>query len=70
MKQMRIIVGRNLRAYRTEKGYTQEQLARLAEVDLFYISKLENGKVNVSVDTLEKLSEALEIEAYTLLMKS
>lgn len=67
MNQLRLLVGKNIRLFRTRKGYTQEQLAVHSEIDPYYISKLENGRVNVSLDTMEKLCKVLDIEPILLL---
>lgn len=54
---------------RHERGWTQEQLAFEAGVKRAYLSEVENGQRNVSLDVVEKLAQALEISAGTLLME-
>jgi transcriptional regulator with XRE-family HTH domain len=58
----RKVVGNNLRDLRNERGLTQEKLSALSGVDQGYIGTLERGRVNVSVDTLDKISKALKIK--------
>lgn len=53
-------LGKMLRTLRKEKGYTQEFLAEKIGVHPTYIGKLENGKSNLSVMLLFKLSRALD----------
>ena len=60
--------GRNVRQARKDKGWTQEQLAFEAGVKRAYLSEVENGQRNVSLDVVEKLAKALEIPANSLLM--
>ncbi len=62
------VVGENLRFYRKEIGWTQEKLSVRAKVDVYYISRLERGQVNVSAETMVKFAKKLKIEPY-LLMK-
>jgi len=59
--------GRNVRQARKEKGWTQEQLAFEAGVKRAYLSEVENGQRNVSLDIVEKLAKALDVEASTLM---
>ena len=57
----RKIVGSNVRVARHRKEWSQEKLAVRAKMDSTYISELERGQVNVSLDTLVKISKALKI---------
>lgn len=52
---------------RTEKGFSQRQLARKSGVSLGHISELESGKANPSLLTLDKLAAALNVEVFDLL---
>ena len=59
--------GKNLKYYRRVKDLTQEQLAEQLDIaDYHYISKIENGKSNITFKTLFKLSQALEIDVNNL----
>jgi transcriptional regulator with XRE-family HTH domain len=62
MNDLRNTVARNLRRLRTDKGWTQEQLAFHAKVDRSYISQLETGAYSASVTMLGKLSKALGVD--------
>ncbi|MEI8133687.1 MAG: helix-turn-helix transcriptional regulator [bacterium] len=53
---LRKIVGENIRGYRHKAELTQARLAAKAGMDMFYLGELERGKVNVSIDTLEKIA--------------
>ena len=61
--------GRNVRQARKDKGWTQEQLAFEAGVKRAYLSEVENGQRNVSLDVVEKLAKALAISASSLLLE-
>ncbi len=56
MKDVKIRFGERLRELRIEKGWSQETLANLADIDRTYIPGIENGKRNVSLVIIEKLS--------------
>ncbi len=58
----------NLKWYRINKNYTQEQLAELSGLTPKYISDLERGKFSPSLEKIEAISKALGIDAYKLLM--
>ncbi|RUS65085.1 XRE family transcriptional regulator [Pseudorhodobacter sp. E13] len=60
--KMRERVGLNLQNLRRARGLSQEALALMAEIDRTYVGKIENGKYSVSVDVLEQLSKALDID--------
>ena len=48
-------IGLRIKEIRTEKNLTQEAIAFKAEVDRTFMNHVENGKRNVSVDTLTKI---------------
>lgn len=48
-------IGLRIKELRTDKNLTQEAVAWKAEVDRTFMNHVENGKRNVSVDTLTKI---------------
>ena len=62
MKNIEIIFGLELKELRKQKKYSQEQLANLASINKSYISQIENGKTKVSLEIMNKLAKAFEIE--------
>ena len=62
-----IKLGQNLRKIRTKKSMTQGDLATALNVDRAYISNIENGRMNPTLSTLEKISQALRISSSELL---
>jgi transcriptional regulator with XRE-family HTH domain len=62
--------GTNLKKYRKHKGLSQRQLFRLCGVDNGTISRMENGQVNPTLNTLFILADALEIPSCSLLMEA
>ncbi len=63
MKQsIRIRYGKAVRDARIKKGMSQERLADLSELHRTYISDIELGKRNVSIDNIEKIADALDMK--------
>lgn len=61
-------LGRRLSRIRRERGYTQEKLAEKTDLANNYISNIENCRSIPSLETLVKLSEALDITPNDLLL--
>ena len=57
----REIVGSNIRTCRTNAGLTLEKLAEKAEMSWPYISEIERGRENISLDKLARLAKALNV---------
>ena len=51
-------LGALVRASRRRKGLTQQQLAKLADVDRSYIIGIEQGRRNVSIDIISRLARS------------
>lgn len=52
----------NLKKLRDKKGYSLEKVARLADLSLNTIVKIENGvNKNPTIETLTKIAKALEV---------
>lgn len=60
---------RNLRAARRAKGLSQEELAHRAGIDRTYISSLERCVYHASIDVVERLASALDLDAAELLKR-
>lgn len=60
-------IGQRIVSLRKKKGLTQEDLAGVAELDRSYLSEIENGHKNVSINTLNKIAEALKVKMSVLL---
>ena len=52
---MKTKIGLRIKELRTDQNLTQEEVAWKAEVDRTFMNHVENGKRNVSVDTLTKI---------------
>ena len=67
MQDWRIIVGKNVRRFRKQRGMTQEQLAFESEIDLTYLGGIERGKRNPSLLVMARIAEVLTIPLSKLL---
>lgn len=54
-------VGLRIRELRNNIGISQEALANKAEIDRTYVTDVENGRRNISIELLFKITSALEI---------
>jgi len=53
--------GKAIRRRRRELDISQEKLAEIAEIHRTYISSIERGERNPSLENIEKLAKALDI---------
>ncbi len=60
-------IGKNIKKARSEKGYTQEQLAQKLCVTRNTISNYETGHSNPDIEMLQLLAEALKTDPNTLI---
>ena len=58
---IKLKVGQRIRELRKELNLSQEALAYKAEVDRTYMTDVENGRRNISIEILEKIVAALEL---------
>jgi transcriptional regulator with XRE-family HTH domain len=61
------VVGENLRAYRKERNINQEDLADRLGLHRTYLSDVERGARNLSLQKVELFAELLGIEPLSLL---
>jgi transcriptional regulator with XRE-family HTH domain len=58
---------RKLKSLRLEKGWTQEQLAKRADLHRTYIGAIERYERNVSLLNVERIASALRVDVKDLL---
>lgn len=58
---IKLKIGQRIKVLRKELVLSQEGLAYKAEVDRTYVTDVENGRRNVSVEILERLIAALDV---------
>ena len=62
------LYGENIKRIRQTKGMSQNILSERAEISPGFVSKIENHKIIGTFDTFAKITEALEVEPYELLL--
>jgi transcriptional regulator with XRE-family HTH domain len=67
MKAIQSRLGRRVRALRTERGWTQEELAARAKKHPTYIGGIERGERNPTLTVLGDLARALGVSVAALL---
>jgi transcriptional regulator with XRE-family HTH domain len=58
----RLKLGDKIRQVREQRGYSQEQLADMMDINRSTISKIENGKFSITVNYLVRFSLFLDYE--------
>lgn len=66
----RLLFAYNLKQQRHKKSLSQEELAELSDLHRTYISAVERGVKNISIDNMEKLANALNMDLIELLKKN
>lgn len=60
-KDVKVQFGEQIREIRRERGWSQEYLADMAELDRSYVGCIERGERNVSIENICKLASALKV---------
>lgn len=60
------LFGKNIKKYRLQSKLSQEKLGELTGLHRTYISDIERGLRSISLNNIEKLSKALNVEIYKL----
>ena len=67
MRYNHFITGRIIRELREQRGLTQEVLSGLAAVPRSHLAEIETGHTNANVETLWRISEALDMKMSDLI---
>ena len=59
----RAALGKRIRESRIKKGYTQQDLARRADIGVVYLSEIERGVKMPSLNIFIKIIDALDVSA-------
>ncbi len=68
-EEIRVAYGKAVRAIRQDKKISQEELADLCGLHRTYISDVELGKRNVSLENIEKIACALQVKKSELFIE-
>jgi transcriptional regulator with XRE-family HTH domain len=62
----RTLVGRRIKTLRKTRGLSQEKLAELAETSPKYVSRIETGRENPTLDLFLRLAKGLTVDPYEI----
>lgn len=60
-------IGQNIKKARKKARKTQEELAQDAGIHVSYLSRIERGVVNPSIEVLESIAKSLRIKSSNIL---
>lgn len=63
------VFGTNLRKYRTAAGFSQEKFAEKCGLHRTYISSVERFQRSISLENIQRIADALNIETYLLFIE-
>jgi transcriptional regulator with XRE-family HTH domain len=66
---LRTVVGRNIRSAREAAGLAQDVLAHEAGIHPTYLSGVETGKRNITLNVLERIASALGVDEASLVRR-
>ena len=66
IQENREAIGREIRAFREKKGFSQDELSEIMEVNRSTISKVETGKFAITIDYLVKFAWYLDFDISVL----
>ena len=69
MSDIARVLGQRIRNHRTAKGWSQEKLAELSGCHATYIGQLERGEKNATIESVSKISAALNVSLSRLFEK-
>ncbi|EAP93890.1 MULTISPECIES: helix-turn-helix domain-containing protein [Vibrio] len=67
MKDLAVKFGMKLREVRKKNGISQDKLALIADIDRSYVGRIERGEVNITLDKVYCLAQALKCNVTELL---
>lgn len=59
---MNATIGKRIRTYREEKGFSQEELAEKLHISRSTYQRIENGETNSWINHIEKICTSLDVE--------
>ncbi|MCI9128904.1 MAG: helix-turn-helix transcriptional regulator [Eggerthellaceae bacterium] len=62
------VFSKNVRSYREKQGLSQEAFAEKCGLHRTYISAVERQKRSISLNNVQKIADALEVETYKLFL--
>ncbi|RSE15660.1 helix-turn-helix domain-containing protein [Acinetobacter johnsonii] len=69
MSELTVSFGLKVQEQRKLKKLSQEKLALICNIDRSYMGRIERGEVNITLEKLYELADALNLDAKDLLPK-
>lgn len=69
MSELSKLIGQRIRNYRTQQKLSQEKLAELSGCHPTYVGQVERGEKNATLESIEKITSALNISLSQLFEK-
>lgn len=66
MEPIAVTIGVRIRSYRKSQSLSQEILAEMAELHPTYLGQIERGEKNATIESIQKISNALNVPMSTL----
>ncbi len=66
---VKILVGKNVRAFRKLMGIGQQEFASIAGLNRSWLAAVERGEVNITVESLERIATIIGVPANVLLIE-
>ena len=65
----KLTIAQNVKKLRKQKNLTREKLSLALNFENSYISKLENEKINITIERLDAIANFFEVKAFELLIQ-
>ena len=65
-RDIKEVVGLNIRRIREKRGLSQEKLAGLAGIHRVYMGQVERGEKNIGLINLDRIAKALDVNIKVL----
>jgi transcriptional regulator with XRE-family HTH domain len=69
MADLKETVAANVRRFRNERGWTQEDLADRVGLSARYVGQIERAQASMTVSVLGRIADALKVEAAELVRR-
>ncbi len=69
MKTARDLFAKRVRELRTERGWSQDELADAAGLHRTYIGTIERAEQSIGLDNIEKIAKALKVSIAELFLE-
>ena len=69
-EELKAFLGQNIKNLRSQRQYSQAELAEKADISIIYLSNIERGKKYPKPAILTQIADSLEVEIYELFISN